>query len=264
MSFSYEKEFQKILKKEEQFLAGGGNKLKERGIDFGKVQEKIPDKLVATVYVTLNRVFGLMFDKGTNTIEKTFKKVSLKEEFLVNDFRLEHLPSAKAMRKIEREVKKRQALNSGTTIIEGSGLGLLGVGVPDIPVFIGVILRGIYEVSCSYGFDYEKDEERVFILRCISASLAPQEERRKKDGLVEDWIKKIEEGNPELLLKAEIEETSQALTEEILVAKFLQGFLVIGVIGGPMNFATYNKLLNYATLKYKKRYLSKKLRGKRA
>ena len=38
-------------------------------------------------------------------------------------------------------------------------MGALGVGIPDIPVFTGVILKSIYEVAMSYGFEYESDFE---------------------------------------------------------------------------------------------------------
>lgn len=35
--------------------------------------------------------------------------------------------------------------------VEGVGLGLLGIGLPDIPLFTAVILKSVYEIALSYG-----------------------------------------------------------------------------------------------------------------
>ena len=33
-----------------------------------------------------------------------------------------------------------------------------GVGIPDIPVFLSMLLKGLYEMAASYGYDYNKKE----------------------------------------------------------------------------------------------------------
>jgi len=52
-------------------------------------------------------------------------------------------------------------VNTSITVLEGGGLGLLGIGLPDIPLFIAVIMRTIYEVALSYGYDY-KIQKKIF------------------------------------------------------------------------------------------------------
>ena len=49
----------------------------------------------------------------------------------------------------------------------GVGMGLLGVGIQDIPVFTGMVLKSIYEIALSYGYEYESESERRFILMLI-------------------------------------------------------------------------------------------------
>ena len=42
-------------------------------------------------------------------------------------------------------------------------MGVLGIGLPDIPVFTGMILKNIYETALQYGYSYESREEKYFI-----------------------------------------------------------------------------------------------------
>ena len=44
--------------------------------------------------------------------------------------------------------------------VSGIGLGLLGLGLPDIAVLTGLILKSIYEIAVSYGYDYQREEEQ--------------------------------------------------------------------------------------------------------
>lgn len=49
-------------------------------------------------------------------------------------------------------------------------MGFLGMGLPDIPVFLGVLLRSIYEIALSFGFSYDTEEEqkvRLWFLKKI-------------------------------------------------------------------------------------------------
>ena len=40
-------------------------------------------------------------------------------------------------------------------------MGVLGIGLPDIPVFTGMILKNIYETALQYGYSYESREENI-------------------------------------------------------------------------------------------------------
>ncbi len=44
--------------------------------------------------------------------------------------------------------------------------------------------------------------------------------------------------------------------------KFIQGLPVVGIIGGMGNPVYYRKIMDYIQLKYKKRYLTVKIREK--
>ena len=154
----------------------------------GKIEEKIPEKLEETLDAAFYKAFLMIFEKGTGVIEKTFKGEELQLEFQVNDFRVQQKPTKRSLKKLEAAGKKSKLLNSAVTTVEGIGLGVLGVGIPDIPVFLSMLLKGMYETAASYGYDYNKKEEQILILRMIAASLADGAEKRRADRLVEEWM----------------------------------------------------------------------------
>ena len=168
MGTALEKEWKRLLRKEEKMFSSAENK-KETKLDgkikeiTGKIEGKIPEKLEATLDAAFYKAFLLIFEKGTGVIEKTFKGEELQLEFQVNDFRVEKKPTRRSLRKLDAAGKKSKLLNSAVTTVEGIGLGVLGVGIPDIPVFLSMLLKGMCETAASYGYDYNKKEEKVYI-----------------------------------------------------------------------------------------------------
>ena len=265
MGTALEKEWKKLLEKEEKMFRSAETK-KETKLDekikelTGKIEEKIPEKLSATLDAAFYKAFLTIFEKGTGVIEKTFKGEELQLEFEVNDFRVDKKPTRRSFKKLEAAGKKSKLLNSAVTTVEGIGLGVLGVGLPDIPVFLGMLLKGMYETAASYGYDYNKKEEQILILRMITAGLTEGEEKRKADKRVEEWMG-FAEATEAFTFEDEVKKASGALSNAMLMAKFIQGLPVVGAAGGMSNPVVYQKVSQYAALKYKKRYLASKRQG---
>ena len=265
MGTALEKEWKRLLMKEEKILSSAENK-KETKLDgkikeiTGKIEEKIPEKLEETLDAAFYKAFLLIFEKGTGVIEKTFKGEELQLEFQVNDFRIDKKPTKRSLRKMEAAGKKSKLLNSAITTVEGIGLGVLGIGIPDIPVFLSMLLKGMYETAASYGYDYNQKEEQILILRMIAAGLADGMQKRKADRLVEEWLG-FAPAMEALTFEEEVKRASSALSNAMLMAKFIQGLPVVGAAGGMSNPVVYQKILKYAALKYKKRYLATKRQG---
>ena len=53
----------------------------------------------------------------------------------------------------------------------GMGMGLFGVALPDIPLFTAMLLKSLYEVALSYGYNYDELGEKYFILLLIGAGV---------------------------------------------------------------------------------------------
>ncbi len=259
MGTTMEREWNRLLRREAQLLRAAEEKDERKsagkwGEITGKIEEKIPEKLTKTLDAAFHKAFFLIFDKGTDVIEKTFRSKELQMEFRVNDFRVEQQPNRKSLRKLEKTGKRSALFNSCATTAEGIGLGLLGIGLPDIPLFLAMLLKGLYEMAASYGYDYHEQQEQILILRIITAALTDGAEKRTADARVEEWLQ------ADVPWKVDFEEevgrASSVLSAAMLTGKFIQGLPVVGAVGGVQNPLIYHKVLQYAALKYKKRYLS--------
>ena len=140
---------------------------------------------------------------------------------------------------------------SGAT---GIGMGLLGIGIPDIPIFTGMILKCVYETALNYGFGYDSEEERYFVLLILEGAASYGEHLNTVEQKINDFLH--HPCCPKNYNSAEqISSASSALSREMLYMKFLQGIPVIGAVGGAYDMVYMKQVASYAKLKYKKRFL---------
>lgn len=255
--------WEKILKSEEAMLKRKQQKnIYQNFIKMDELKQelenKIPEKMIDTLDKGFYKAFQLIFTKGIGVIEKTFREEELDITFRVNDFRINQRPDKKSLKLLDKEVKKGQRFNSYVTLAEGMGLGALGIGLPDIPLFLGVLLKGIYETAIGYGFNYKEEKEQILILKMITAALSADEEIRNLNDNVDFWIMQMNESQISYDFDDEIKKASYALSKALLLSKFVQGFFVLGIVGGMVNPIVYHKVMKYVSLKYKKRYLFQK------
>ena len=145
--------------------------------------------------------------------------------------------------------KTKNLLISG---VEGIGTGVFGIGIPDIPLFTGVILKSLYEIAVSYGYAYESEREQEFLLEIIKTALERGGELAEDNERINRWI----EGTGGLEEKKVLmRKTADRLSEELLYMKFVQGLPVVGVAGGLSDCVYLKKITDYAELKYRRRFL---------
>jgi len=263
MARSLDMEWKRLAEKEEQKLSKIEKKAeKENSIKFNQLkkdmEEKIPEKLISTLNEGFHKAFKLIFSKGIGVIEKTFKENELSLEFAVNDFRVEQRPDSKSLKQLEKGIKKGHRINMCTTVVEGVGLGAIGVGLPDIPLFLGMFLKGIYETAVGYGYNYKEEKEQILILKMITAALSSDNKKREADKDVEKWLNQMHVESVPTNIEEEIQYASKALSEAMLLSKFVQGFFIVGMLGGIANPYIYKKVMKYVSIKYKKRYINEK------
>ena len=141
------------------------------------------------------------------------------------------------------------------TTVEGIGLGALGIGIPDIVLFLTTVLRGIYETALHYGFEYESRFEQMMILKMMAASLSTGENWFRQNKEVNDWLLVGQREITEEEFQAQLQQTAAVFAVDMLLLKFIQGMPVLGILGGAANPLYYQKILGYARLKYRRRYL---------
>ncbi|HEX3023279.1 MAG TPA: EcsC family protein [Lachnospiraceae bacterium] len=246
-----QKEWVGVLKRESSFL----KKQENRNPSFlnRKLEKVVPQKLQETLNKAFSKAFELVFDKGTGIIEKTYGKEKFETSYKVNRYAAELDESRKNMRSFAKNADASNRKNLIISGVEGVGLGIIGVGLPDIPLYIAVVLKSIYEIALHFGFPYDTDEEKILILKIVQTALEQGEDLVKGNAEIDSLIKN---GFPkEIILKDQIQRTADTLSRELLYMKFLQGFPIAGVIGGISDSIYLKRITDYASIKYHKRFL---------
>lgn len=251
----YEKEMAVLLKKERRFLKDRAQK-KDSFLNR-QLEKYVPAKLQGTLDAAFAKAFGLIFEKGTKVIEKTYDKNSHRIDFYENDYNNSVLETKKTLRAFSKKAKAAGNKNLLLSGAAGIGMGIIGVGIPDIPVFTGLLLKSIYEIALDYGFEYESEKERAFILWVIAGAVSYGENIGVINRRIDNFIATGE--LPENYDRAEaVSDAAGALSKELLYMKFVQGIPLVGALGGFYD-AVYMKRINeYANLKYRRRLLVKR------
>lgn len=225
---------------------------------ISKIEEKIPPKVRQAIDEAFYKGFNLVFDKGTVYIEKMYDKEKIICEHELQNLSISKRLTNRNLRKLDSRAKKSKLFNQSISLVEGGVLGFLGMGLPDIPLFIAVILKNIYEICLSYGFNYENDDEKIYILNVIAAAVDNDEDKLISNARVDEVAYKIENGyDTGYTLDEQIRYTSHKLSDALLVSKFIQGFPIVGVVGALVNNSIISKISKYAMIKYKKRFLNR-------
>lgn len=261
MNQIYEKQIKRLDKMEQRLLQRQESPLFKERVKpvVEKLQNKIPPKLKSTLDSAFYKGFQLVFEKGTVLIEKTYNKESIEMEHDIKDYALNKKFSKKHVKQLDKHSKQAALLNTSFSALEGGIMGILGIGLPDIPLFLSVIMKTIYEIALSYGFPYDTPEERAYILQLIRASVAKEENRLAYNKELDVLSDRLDQG---IVVDVDLDEqmklTADVLSDALLTAKFIQGIPLVGAVGGVVNYTILNRISKYATVKYKKRYLSKK------
>ncbi|RDU22373.1 EcsC family protein [Anaerosacchariphilus polymeriproducens] len=252
----WEREWE-LLEKKENLLLIKYQKEKASVINK-KLEAIVPYKLQEKLDLAFYKAFQLVFEKGTKIIEMTYSKEKQENDYKIRAYSAnirKNKKSVKAFSKQAGIVNLRNLMFSG---IEGIGLGALGVGIPDIPLFAGLIIKSMNEIALSYGFPYDTDKERIFILKLVETALYRGEEFKNADANIIQLI----EGSRSIEndLSEQIRFTANALSKEMLYMKFLQGIPIAGIVGGLTDAVYLKRITDYAELKYRRRFFQEKIR----
>lgn len=281
-------EWKALEKKEERFITAARHQ-KEPLLNR-KLERFVPEKLEDTLNLAFYKAFELIFNRGTSIIEKTYRKEDMENTYKINAYAAGLKENRKTMKAFSREAGKNKVRNLAAAGAGGIGLGALGIGLPDIPLFTGMVLKSIYETAISYGFSYDTAEEQCYILKLISTALsrgdAAESGNRSLDAIGrlirtgtplsetalsgtplsgtfagQDGLAALP-GGPEShdtasLCTSLMQQASHALSSELLYMKFLQGIPIAGIIGGMYDAVYLKRIADYADMKYKRRFLEK-------
>lgn len=251
MKSSLQKEWEKLQKQEQIWLME--NKYKKESKLNELLEEKVPPTLQDKLDKAFFKAFKLVFEKGTGIIEKTYNKGKMEDEYQINEFASKQSSSRKHLKAFSKNARNQGNLNTLISGASGVGLGVLGIGIPDIALFTGMLLKNVYQIALNYGFDYKDEEEKKFILLLIEGALSNGEEVVKINDEVNFYM---ENGTHswDADMEVRIQSASERLSKELLYMKFLQGIPVVGAVGGAYDAIYMKRISKYAELKYRRRF----------
>ena len=228
-----------------------------------ELEQKLPEKVGEGLRTAFVKAFSLVFRKGGVILEKSYRKDERLTDHRVGDYVLRHQGRRSQLRRMRNTASRSNLANLTITTVEGVGLGALGIGIPDIVLFITTLLRGVYETALSYGYSYDTSVEQLLILKMLEASLTSGDEGELLDHGVDRMLVQMPPAPDGEALNEQMQKTASAFALDMLVLKFVQGLPVVGLLGGAANPVYYRKVMRYVELKYRKRYLWQLLRRER-
>ena len=175
------------IEKEEAKLVQAAQKAKPSGWKQ-ELENRIPEKVYAGLEAAFAKGFSLVFQQGRGIIEKTYSKSDLEADHAIRDFAVQRKGGRKELRRLQSGAQQGSLRNLAVTTVEGIGLGALGIGVPDIVLFLGTLLKGVYETALAYGFAYDTLQEQMWILKLLSTSLLSGDSWAEGNAQVEEML----------------------------------------------------------------------------
>lgn len=222
-----------------------------------ELEKRIPEKVYSGLESAFCKGFALVFDQGRVIIEKGYKKEDIQADHAIRDFAVQLKGGRKELKKMHKSAKQSDFMNLAVTTVEGIGLGALGIGMPDIVLFLGNLLKGIYETALNYGFNYETRQEQLLILKMMQTSLSKGEDWVQRNSEVDQMLTEEPIDIAEEIFRQQMQDTASVFAMDMMLLKFIQGLPLVGMIGGAANPVYYSKVMKYVQLKYRKRYLLK-------
>ncbi|ENP7128026.1 EcsC family protein [Raoultella planticola] len=245
------------------------------------------DKALSVINKPLDYVGDVILDNETvgHVIKKSINGLvsvcndaaqwSVRSEAIFEEFRGDghhHINSHEdisslTLEHVDKTVGWLAAKYKGIALTEGAGTGAVGMAgmIIDIPSLITLNLRAIGEYATYYGFDIERQEERLFAFNILGLSSSPTD--LSKNLAMSQLIKISQdvarkktwnELNKQAFVKV-IQQISKTLGIRLTKAKLAQTIPVAGaVVGGGFNVYFTNKVCDAAYYLYRERFLAAK------
>lgn len=225
-----------------------------------RVREKIPgkaeqaaEKSAQVLQKAFEKSFDLVLEKGSGMIAKTFSEKKLLERY--EHFSKKPLSSWE-LTKLGTSVAMRASGNMVFSTVQGGAMGALGIGLPDVPIFLAAVFKTLFEISLSFGYPYDLPQEQTYQMLLICAAVGEEVERYCASMDADAVAQEIQQGiMPSISREQAKERASKALCSAALTGKLIQGAPIVGVYGGFRNGVLLRQIGSLAAVKYQQRML---------
>ena len=73
----------------------------------------------------------------------------------------------------------RAGANMAFSSVQGGLMGALGIGLPDVPIFLGAVFKTLFEISLRFGYPYDTQPEQIYQMLLICAAVGDEAQRRQ-------------------------------------------------------------------------------------
>lgn len=158
----------------------------------------------------------------------------------------------------ERELKVRDVITiyQRTASVEGAVTGAGGIllGLADLPAFLMIKMKMLFEIARLYGYDTKTLHERIFLLYVFKLTFSSQESRNETIKLLENWGDYVGK-YPDHIEAFDWRAFQLAYRDYLDLAKLLQLIPVIGAgVGAVTNYKLSAKLGYFAMQSFRMRY----------
>lgn len=158
----------------------------------------------------------------------------------------------------ERECKVKETITiyQRTASVEGAVTGAGGIllGLADLPAFLMIKMKMLFEIARLYGYDTKNLHERIFLLYVFKLTFSSQESRNETIKLLENWNDYVAK-YPEHVEAFDWRAFQLAYRDYLDLAKLLQLIPVIGAgVGAVTNYRLSAKLGYFAMQVFRMRY----------
>ena len=249
----WEKEYRENWQQEQKFLR---DHAEERVFSLDrKLDELAPEALSETLHAAFMKAFELVFQKGTGVISWAGRQKDRRMDAQIRQYKVDIRENRRNLRAFSRAAGRSGLGNTLAAGAAGAGMGLLGVALPDVPLFTAMLLKSVYETAESFGFGHETQSERRFVLLVIGTALCSGAELEEGDRCLNEFIQ-TGAWQPDVPpLDAQLRDTARRLSEAVLYGKVLQNIPVVGVAGGVRDGVLVRRVQKYAAIKYRRRFL---------
>lgn len=160
---------------------------------------------------------------------------------------------------MEEKVREKVDIYSKTAAAEGAVTGYGGIlmGMADLPLWLSIKIKMLFEIGTLYGYNLSDYKERIFLLYVFQLTFSRQKEKKKIFRIINNWDKEKKK------LPADINEfdwkTFQIEYRDYLdLAKLLQLIPGFGaIVGIYVNHKHTRRLGNFAMNSYRLRHFKR-------
>ena len=200
-----------------------------------RINRIIPEKIHKVVTAAIKQMTkGVIFGSRITTFSKS-RKLTLEE--------------------IEIKARRTIKIYRSTAAVEGgiTGFGGFLSGMADLPLWLTIKIKMLFQLAANYGIDVKDYKERVYILHIFQLTFSSQQHRNKVFEIMADW-ETHKELLPDDINDFDWRTFQLEYRDYIDLAKLLQLIPGVGaIIGTFVNYRLTNKLGKNAMNAYRLR-----------